>query len=144
RLRPRSREKTAHGSDPMCCPFLREGRAQYCHAAAVRKLILNGPGAAAGGRCTSTAHRECALVREEDHPADRCAHLEEIHVQYCGAAPVAKLVPFSESQLSRCTSGGYRYCDSYLALARPRKGLEAPPDLLYAPNHMWLDAADDG
>jgi len=34
----------------MACPFLKEGRARYCHAAPVQKLILEGPGAADGGR----------------------------------------------------------------------------------------------
>ena len=127
----------------MCCPFLREGRARYCHASPVRKLILDGPGAAGGGRCTTPEYRGCALVEDRESAAVGCPHMEGIHVQYCGASPVAKLVPFSESQLSRCTSAGFRFCDSYLALARPRKQKD-PPDLFYAPNHMWLDVAEDG
>jgi glycine cleavage system H lipoate-binding protein len=128
----------------MPCPFLREGRAQYCHAADMRKLILEGPGASSGGRCVSSAYRECALVQEKGVALDRCPHLEEIHVQYCGAAPTQKLVPFSESQLSRCGGDGYRFCDSYLTLARPHHPLEPPPDVMYAPNHLWLDVGEDG
>ena len=122
----------------MSCPFLREGRARYCNAAPVRKLILDGPGATAGGRCTSPAYRECALVADHNEIAGQCPHLEQIHVQYCGASPVAHLVPFSDSTLSRCAGAGYRYCETYLALARPRKSPEPPPDLLFSPNHLWL------
>jgi glycine cleavage system H lipoate-binding protein len=75
---------------------------------------------------------------------DRCPHLEEVHVQYCDATSPTKLIPFSESELSRCSTGGYRYCDSYLSLARPH-GVHAPPaGLLYSPNHFWLAAEDSG
>jgi glycine cleavage system H lipoate-binding protein len=128
----------------MSCPFLREGRARYCHAAAVRKLILDGPGASSGGRCTSAEYVECELVRDKSSAGERCPHLEEIHVQYCGAAPVPKLVPFSESELSRCTSDAHRYCDSYLALARPHRAMEPPQNLLHAPNHLWLEVGEAG
>ena len=127
----------------MGCPFLREGRARYCNAAPVRKLILDGAGAAEGGRCASSAYRGCALVRQDFAEASQCPHLEHIHVQYCGASPVAPLVPFSES-LSRCSGGGYRYCESYLALARPHKTVEPPPDLLFTPNHLWLAIGEEG
>jgi|SRR5579871_954600 len=123
----------------MACPFLKEGRARYCHAAPVRKLILNGPGSTGGGRCTSPEYRNCELVRNEEPAQERCPHLEEIHVQYCGASPVTRLVPFSDSQLSCCTGSGYRYCDSYLALARPNPAAPPPAKLLYAANHFWLE-----
>jgi glycine cleavage system H lipoate-binding protein len=128
----------------MPCPFLREGRARYCHAASVRKLILDGPGGAGGGLCTSAEYRRCGVVRQEDGPADRCPHLEEIHVQYCGASPVTKLVPFSDSQTSPCTGGGFKYCDAYLTRARPHGANAAPPDLLYASNHLWLEVDEEG
>ena len=128
----------------MSCPFLREGRARYCHAADMRKLILEGPGASSGGRCVSPAFRECSLAKEKGVTLDRCPHLEEIHVQYCGASPTQKLVPFSESQLSRCGGDGYRFCDSYLTLARPHRPMEAPPDVLYSSNHLWLDVGENG
>jgi glycine cleavage system H lipoate-binding protein len=126
----------------MPCPFLKEGRARYCHAAPVRKLILEGPGTASEGRCASPEFRTCELVRGEEAGAARCPHLEEIHVQYCAASPITKLVPFSESQLSRCSSG-YRYCDSYLSVARPG-GSRTPagPNLLFSPNHFWLEAEE--
>jgi glycine cleavage system H lipoate-binding protein len=128
----------------MACPFLKEGRAQYCLAAPARKLILEGPGVSGAGRCTSPEYYRCDLVTEKDLHADRCPHLEELHVQYCGATSPTKLIPFSESQLSSCTSGGYRYCDSYLSVARPHGVLTPPPNLLYSPNHFWLAVEDSG
>lgn len=128
----------------MSCPFLRDGRARYCHAAAVRKLILDGPGSAGGGRCTTREYRLCPLVDGASEAQARCPHLEEVHVQYCGAAPVAKLVPFSDCQASRCMGDGYRYCDSYLALARPHRVSEPSASLLYAPNHLWLEVGEGG
>src|SRR5256885_7721000 len=81
----------------MSCPFLREGRARYCHAAPVRKLILDGPGATDGGRCASTRYVDCVLALKSESPCERCPHLEEIRVQYCGVSPIPKLVPFSDS-----------------------------------------------
>lgn len=127
----------------MACPFLKEGRARYCHAAPVQKLILDGPGAVDGGRCTSADYTRCELAAKEEAHHDRCPHLEEIRVQYCGVSPVTKLVPFSDSELSRCTSNTYRYCDSYLLLARPHASTP-PANLLYAANHFWLDAEESG
>ena len=56
----------------MPCPFLREGRARYCHAAPVRKLILDGPGASEGGRCASPRYVECELAAKSKTPRDRC------------------------------------------------------------------------
>ena len=127
----------------MACPFLKEGRARYCHAAPVQKLILDGPGAADGGRCASADYRQCTLATAGGLQLDRCPHLEEIRVQYCSVSPVTKLVPFSDSQLSSCASNTYRYCDSYLLLARPHS-TTAPAHLLYAANHFWLDAEESG
>jgi glycine cleavage system H lipoate-binding protein len=57
---------------------------------------------------------------------------------------VAPLVPFSESTLSRCAGAGHRFCESYLALARPNRSGETPVDLLFAPNHMWLSVSEEG
>jgi glycine cleavage system H lipoate-binding protein len=127
----------------MACPFLKEGQARYCHAAPVQKLILDGPGVADGGRCASADYRQCALVEKDSPQQDHCPHLEQIRVQYCGVSPVTKLVPFSDSELSSCTSNTYRYCDSYLLLARPHANA-APVHLLYAANHFWLDAEESG
>jgi len=126
------------------CPFLREGRARYCSAAPVRILIPDGPCATAGGRCTSPEYRECGLVRHESAGEASCPHLETIHVQYCGASSVAKLIPFNESQSSRCNSGSYRFCETYLSLARPHRPSEASAELLFAPNHLWLDSDAEG
>jgi glycine cleavage system H lipoate-binding protein len=126
----------------MECPFLTEGRAQYCHAAPMRKLLLDGPGVT-GGLCTSPQYAQCDFVVKDEVQQDRCPHLEEVRVQYCSASPVPKLVPFSDAQLSSCGSGSYRYCDSYLAHARPH-GTTAPTNLLYAPNHFWLDVDESG
>jgi glycine cleavage system H lipoate-binding protein len=127
----------------MPCPFLKEGRARYCHAAPVRKLILDGPGVADGGRCATPEYRQCELADKTQPPRDHCPHLEEIRVQHCGVSAVTKLVPFSDSQLSSCASNSYRYCDSYLTLMRPHASVP-PENLLYAPNHFWLDAEESG
>jgi len=127
----------------MACPFLREGRARYCHAAPVQKLILEGPGVAGGGRCDSPEYRRCDWAAKDAVQQHRCPHLEEIRVQYCYVSPVPKLVPFSDSELSSCTSSSYRYCDSYLSLARPHT-ITPETSLLYAANHFWLDAEESG
>ena len=127
----------------MPCPFLKEGRARYCHAAPVRKMILDGPGATDGGRCSSPRYVECELATRSGAKQDHCPHLEDIRVQYCGMSPIPKLVPFSESQLSSCTSDNFRYCDSYLHLAQPHAA-KAATSLLYSPNHFWLDAEESG
>jgi len=127
----------------MPCPFLKEGRARYCHAAPVRKLILDGPGVAGGGRCASTDFAKCELVSKAEARGDRCPHLEEIRVQYCGVSSVTKLVPFSDSQISSCMSNSYRYCDAYLTLARPHASM-AGNGLLYSANHFWLDVEESG
>jgi len=127
----------------MSCPFLKEGHARYCHAAPVRKLILDGPGVAGESLCASPKYSGCELVKNEEGAQSRCPHLEEIRVQYCGASPVTKLVPFSDSELSSCTSSSYRYCESYLTLARP-DAPEPGSSLMYSPNHFWLDAEESG
>jgi len=109
----------------------------------MRKLILEGPGVTMGGLCTSREYKQCGLAAKDSVQMDRCPHLEEVHVQYCGAAPITKLVPFSDSQLSSCGSGSYRYCDAYLAQAQPH-GATRPENLLYTANHFWLDVDETG
>jgi len=128
----------------MPCPFLKEGRAFYCHAAPVGKMILEGPGFSGGGLCESKRYFHCELARTEELLQDHCPHLERIHVQFCGVTTPVKLIPFSESELSNCSTGGHRYCESYLALARPHGAAAAPADLLYSRNHFWLDVEESG
>ena len=137
----------------MTCPFLRESQVRFCQAASVRKLI---PLAASGNRdekCASPTHVSCPVYQA--HPGNgpqtgNCPSLAESLMQYCAAAPVAKLVPFSESQLSRCGNESYRYCELYAAMAHPGsagdevEGVDLPADLSYAANHMWLDVGDSG
>jgi glycine cleavage system H lipoate-binding protein len=65
-------------------------------------------------------------------------------VQYCGASSPTKLIPVSESELSSCATGGYRFCDSYLSIERPSGAHAAPAGFLYAPNHFWLAAEESG
>lgn len=127
----------------MSCPFLREGRARYCHAAPLRKLILDGPGSDGAGRCETADYRECPLVQAHE-AAPTCPHLEAMHVQYCGASGTPKLVPYSEAGLSRCGGTGFRYCDLYLSMARPHARLDDPGNLHHATNHLWLDADHGG
>lgn len=127
----------------MACPFLTEGRARYCVAAPVRKLILDGPGVAGGGLCTSPEYKRCKLADKNAAQEDRCPHLEEVLVQYCSASPITKLVPCNESQSSICSGEGYRFCESYLAIARPHHDTP-PPNLFYSANHFWLDAEQSG
>jgi len=128
----------------MACPFLKDGQAQYCHAAPARKLILDGPGSSGAGRCASPDYDRCDLVKEDEVKRDRCPHLEEVHVQYCEASSPTRLIPISESEFSSCADGGYRFCDSYLSLVRPQNALTPPAGFLLAANHFWLAAEDSG
>ena len=77
--------KSTTKRETMACPFLKEGRAQYCHAAPARKLILEGPGVSGAGRCASPEYYRCDLFGKDELRQERCPHLEEVHVQYCGA-----------------------------------------------------------
>ena len=128
----------------MSCPFLKEGRALYCHAYPLGKLILEGPGFSGGGICASPEYFRCDLVRSDETLHEVCPHLEDVHVQYCGVSSPQKLIPFSESQSSSCANGGFRFCDSYLALAHPHGALPPTEDLLYSQNHFWLAVEDSG
>lgn len=137
----------------MACSFLREVQVKYCRAATVRKLIPLAQGAAEV-RCASADHVSCKVFQLEpvaqgaDGP---CPHLSESLMQYCGAAPVAKLVPYSEPSLSRCGGENFRYCELYQAMAHPQtaeaaaavEGIAVPDGLRYSANHMWLDVTDD-
>ena len=141
----------------MHCPFLSEVQVRSCQLASVRKLIPLA-GAAAGELCSSAQFAECAPFRRlgQDAPgATACPHLVESLMQYCSAAPVMRLVPWSEAAVSRCGSGACRYCDLYLEMSWDSahgcgqgglgdEELPVPPALRYTANHMWLDVAQDG
>ncbi len=136
----------------MKCPFIRETRVRSCRNSGIRKQIPELSGAAPG-RCQSADYVNCpAGTPEARESGDAvCPLLQESLVQYCAAAPVTKFIPYSEPLLSRCGSGAYRYCGLYLDVMRAARetdhsgtGLPVPDDLLYTPNHWWLDAAGDG
>jgi glycine cleavage system H lipoate-binding protein len=137
----------------MTCPFLREAQVKYCQTASVRKLIPIAPVARAVDKCSSADHVACSVFQAQpiDGDADGpCPYLRESLMQYCAAAPVAKLVPYSESLLSRCGNDSYRYCELYHAMAHPAAradevdGIAMPNWLRYSANHMWLDVTEDG
>lgn len=137
----------------MTCPFLKEMQVRYCQTSAVRKLIPLAQAGRAGEKCSSADHASCPVYRTQPQkrPASGpCPYLGESLMQYCGAAPVAKLIPYSESLLSRCGSDGFRYCQLYLAMAHPNveaeevDGTPLPGWLKYSANHMWLDVTADG
>ena len=109
----------------MTCPFLREAQVKYCQTAAVRKLIPLTAAGRADEKCGSAAHVSCSVYRahpEEATAPGPCPYLRESLMQYCSAAPVAKMIPYSESLLSRCGGSGYHYCELYLGMAHPEDG----------------------
>jgi glycine cleavage system H protein len=137
----------------MTCPFLKEAQVKFCQTASIRKLIPLAGAGSAEEKCGSSAHTSCSVYRQ--HPAEQaasesCPYLRESLMQYCGAAPVAKMVPYSESLLSRCGNDSFRYCELYLNMLHPGRGQERsdgipmPEGLRYSTNHMWLDIAEDG
>jgi glycine cleavage system H lipoate-binding protein len=137
----------------MTCPFLKEAQVKYCLASSVRKLIPVAAAGRAEEKCSSAAHVTCPVYRAQSGQpaADACPSLGESLMQYCGAAPVAKMVPYSEGLLSRCGTSRYLYCELFLALANPGArpmdevdGIPLPGELHYSANHMWLDVGDDG
>ena len=76
-------------------------------------------------------------------------------MQYCSTAPVTKYIPYTESLVSRCLSGRFRYCELYLDMAHPERpgrpsaaedveGIAVPSRLYYSRNHLWLDVCEDG
>src|ERR1017187_747152 len=137
----------------MTCPFLKEAQVRYCRSSAVRKLIPLAPAGRSDEKCSSASHASCPVYQsqpEEQTASDACPYLRESLMQYCGAASVARFVPYSESLLSRCGNDGYRYCELYLAMAHPglptedADGIPLPGWLRYSATHMWLDVTDDG
>ncbi len=140
----------------MTCPFLKEAQVKYCQTSSVRKFI---PIAAAGrandtrDKCSSHEYLTCPVYRMQSAAptvSSHCPFLGESLMQYCGAAPVAKMIPYSESQLSRCGCDRFRYCELYLSMAHPGvpaedvDGIPLPAWLRYSANHMWLDIGEDG
>lgn len=151
----------------MKCPFLREASVKYCEASAYRKMLLKEATSVGAERCSSPAYATCpaAEPRLSGLPAsDHCPFLHEARVEFCGAASVTRFIPATPDLLSRCSSDGHLYCEVYLSHADPQgerrphhaaagtdqgnvatvDGLPVPTDLLYAPNHMWLDVSEDG
>ena len=142
----------------MTCPFLKETQVKFCQMAGVRKMIPLGGAVApdalpAAEKCTSPAFTTCPVFRRqaaESSAVARCPWLQESLMQYCSAAPVTRFVPYTESVLSRCGNGSFRYCDVYLALAHPQHddeevdGVRMPSWLRYSAGHMWLDVTADG
>jgi glycine cleavage system H lipoate-binding protein len=141
----------------MTCPFLREAQVKYCLTSSVRKLIPIAAAGRADEKCSSAAHATCPVFRTQpDCETNRqaasgpCPYLGESLMQYCGAAPVAKMVPYSESVLSRCGNSRFRYCELYLAMANPdapesaEDTIPVRDTLQYSANHMWLDVGENG
>ncbi len=145
----------------MTCPFLNEAQVKYCQTSSVRKLIPIAAVGRAADKCSSADHLTCPVFRA--HPVQgaeetagdaatcgACPFLGESLMQYCAAAPVVKMVPYSESLLARCGSDRFRYCELYLSMAHPRivaeevDGIPVPEWLRYSTNHMWLDVGEDG
>jgi glycine cleavage system H lipoate-binding protein len=136
----------------MNCPFLKETQVKYCQSAAIRKLIPQVHNGRKDEKCSSAGYVSCPVFQAQ--PAEeangQCPFLRESLMQYCGAAPVAKFVPYSESLLSRCGNDSHQYCDLYLGMAHPEMpadevdGIGMPGWLRYSANHMWLDVTQDG
>jgi glycine cleavage system H lipoate-binding protein len=111
-------------------------------------MIVREPADAAEEKCSTPAYTNCQMYRQRDPdaPADPpCPYLEEKRVEYCAAAPVAQFVPQTEVT-SRCRHDCHRYCELYRESMphRNHDGLDAPKDLYYSANHLWLDPSGDG
>jgi glycine cleavage system H lipoate-binding protein len=141
------------GATAMTCPFLKEAQVKYCQASSIRKLIPIEPASQADEKCSSQAYLACPVYGMQS-PAPtlsgHCPYLGESLMQYCGAAPAAKMIPYSESRISRCGCDRFRYCELYLSTEHPRvpaggvDGIPLPAWLHYSANHMWLDIGEDG
>lgn len=134
----------------MTCPFLKESQVTWCEGASPRKAIPVGRKGRTAERCSTAKFAACPVYLTTLEPrasAPPCPFLRESPMQYCAAAPVTRFVPYSEATLTRCGTESHRYCELFLAMAHPDLGakegsLAAPKWLAYAPNHMWIDAAD--
>lgn len=136
----------------MTCPFLKETRMKYCQSSAIRKMIPFAQSNHADEKCSSGDYASCPVYQAQPPSGierGSCPLLRVSLMQYCGAAPVAKFVPYSESLLSRCGSNSHRYCELFLAMARAdaaagADGIPMPEWLSYSDNHMWVDVTEDG
>ncbi|MEO8597911.1 MAG: hypothetical protein ABI759_31615 [Candidatus Solibacter sp.] len=141
----------------MTCPFLKEAQVKYCQTSSLRKLLPIAVAGRAEEKCSSTQYLTCPVYRmqtPQPGEGEHCPYLGESLMQYCGAAPVAKMIPYSESQLSRCECDRFHYCELYLSMAHPGAnsgrtagevdGIAVPDWLSYSANHMWLDVGEDG
>ena len=112
----------------MTCPFLREAQVKFCRTAAVRKLIPLALAGKTDEKCSSGEYRHVRGLprasRKTSRGSARCPYLHESLMQYCGAAPVASFVPYSESLISRCGNDSFRYCELYLGMAHPAPAAE--------------------
>jgi len=154
----------------MRCPFLHEAQVQSCRASSYRKMIVQGAGQSAEGRCSSPAYVECPAAKpllEGTAALEQCPFLHDSLVQFCGASSLTKFIPYSEEVLSHCGTDSHRYCELYLAFAQPERhaaghgqerepgesapleqevmveGVRVRTDLHYSPNHMWVDVSKD-
>ena len=154
----------------MRCQFLRDARVKYCQASPFRKLLLEAATKADLERCSSAEYIHCpaAVARLDDGPQlTECPFLQDADAEFCAASPVPRFIPAHDGLLSRCKSDSHLYCEVFLAAADARgsrlperagvsrpagtddrtpmvDGVPVPAQLSYAPNHMWLDVADDG
>jgi glycine cleavage system H lipoate-binding protein len=148
----------------MKCPFLHEAQVRYCTASSFKKMIAASVRGDGSERCSSPRYTECAAAapRLEGQAAGAlCPFLQDARAEFCGAASVTRYIPANNDTLSRCNSDGHFYCELYLAHADPAgerlgqdaegservpvvDGVAVPTHLSYAPNHMWLDVAEDG
>jgi hypothetical protein len=84
----------------MTCPFLKEAQVKYCQTSPIRKLIPIQAASQTDEKCSSQAYLTCPVYPMQfAAPAvsGHCPFLGESLMQYCGAAPVAKMVPYSET-----------------------------------------------
>lgn len=154
----------------MRCPFLREAQVKSCRASSCRKMIAQVAGQSATERCSTSAYAECPAAKPligEDAILDQCPYLHDSLVQFCGAASLTKYIPYSEEVLSHCGTDSHKYCELFLAFAQPQSyeahaapgarqhpasaaekevsvdGIRVRTDLMYTPNHMWVEVSED-
>jgi len=106
----------------MTCPFLKEVQVKYCETAPFRKLIPLAQAATAQEKCSTGGYPNCAVYRT--HPwggatNGTCPYLRDSLMQFCAAAAVVKLIPYSESLLSRCGNDCFQECELFAAMAHP-------------------------